>query len=416
MSTTFRIALRFLTARRRAMVMSLSCIVLGVGLFVVTQATTTGFEEFFIKTILGTDGAIRVEDRIQQTIRTMEAVGGGGNSSFTVEFKDGVKYIEGIEEPKLVVKALEEFANVSGISEVVYGSAEIRSSFKSNEARVYGINLDDHLSVSDLASQIVRGDLAEYRDNPTGLLLGVRLADRIQVEIGDSVLLKVGTELRRYRVSAVYETGVGDIDKVRVFMHMSEARSLLKKRRGASFIQVNLLDRDRAPQDAARMEAVLEHSAAAWQQREKTWLDVFRALKISTGITVSVFALIAGLAMYNTLALIVMEKTKDIAILRSMGYTRPDITRIFLWQAAIVLTAGAILGCSLGWAVTEAVSKMPIRIRGIFTSDHFVVSRSIWHYVSAVGISVVMVMVASLVPARRAARLEPGDVIRGTAQ
>lgn len=416
MSTTFRIALRFLTARRRAMVMSLSCIVLGVGLFVVTQATTTGFEDFFIKTILGTDGAIRVEDRIQQTIRTMEAVGGGGNSSFTVEFKDGVKYIEGIEEPKLVVKALEEFANVSGISEVVYGSAEIRSSFKSNEARVYGINLDDHLSVSDLASQIVRGDLAEYRNNPTGLLLGVRLADRIQVEIGDSVLLKVGTELRRYRVSAVYETGVGDIDKVRVFMHMSEARSLLKKRRGASFIQVNLLDRDRAPQDAARMEAVLEHSAAAWQQREKTWLDVFRALKISTGITVSVFALIAGLAMYNTLALIVMEKTKDIAILRSMGYTRPDITRIFLWQAAIVLTAGAILGCSLGWAVTEAVAKMPIRIRGIFTSDHFVVSRSIWHYVSAVGISVIMVMVASLVPARRAARLEPGDVIRGTAQ
>ncbi len=413
---TFRIALRFLTARRRAMIMSLACIVLGVGLFVVTQATTTGFEEFFIRTILGTDGAIRIEDRIQQTIRTMEAVGGGGNSSFTVEFKDGMKYIEGIEEPKLVMKAVGQFANVAGISEVVYGSAEIRSSFKSNEARVYGINLKDHLSVSDLASQIVRGNLADYREDPTGLLVGVKLAERLQVQVGDSVLLKAGSELRRYRVSAVYETGVGDIDKVRVFMHMSEARSLLKKTRGASFIQVDLIDRDRAPEDAARMEAVLEHSAAAWQQREKTWLDVFRALKISTGITVSVFALIAGLAMYNTLALIVMEKTKDIAILRSMGYSRPDITRIFLWQAVIVLTIGAILGCSLGWGVTELVATMPIRIRGIFTSDHFVVSRSIWHYVSAVGISVVMVMLASLVPARRAARLEPGDVIRGTAQ
>ncbi len=416
MSTTFRIALRFLTARRRAMLMSLACIVLGVGLFIVTQSTTTGFEEFFIRTVLGTNGAIRVEDRIQPTIRTMEVGNGSETAGYTIELKDGVRYIEGIEEPEQVIKALRQFANVAGISEVVYGSADIRSSFKSDEARVYGIHLADHLSVSDLARQIVRGDLAGFRDNPTGLLLGVRLADRLQVQVGDSVLLRAGTELRRYRVSGVYETGIGDIDKVRVFMHMGEARSLLRKATGASFIQVDLYDRERAPQDAARMQSVLEHSVTSWQQREKTWLDVFRALRISTGITVSVFTLIAGLAMYNTLALIVMEKTKDIAILRSMGYTRRDITRIFLWQAAIVLTIGAILGSGLGWGVTEAVSRMPIRIRGIFTSDHFVVSRSVWHYVSATGISIVMVMVASLVPARRAARLEPGDVIRGTAQ
>lgn len=414
MSTNFRIAFRFLTARRRAMFMSLSCIVLGVGLFVVTQATTSGFENFFIKTILGTNGAIRVEDRIQSTIRTMEARGGG--DTFMVEFKEGIKYIEGIEEPRQVIEALQKFANVSGTSEVLYGSAEIRSSFKSDESRVYGINLDDHLSVSDLGRQIVRGDLADFRENPTGALIGIMLADRLQLQVGDSFLLKVDTELRRYRVSAVYETGIGDIDKTRIFMHMGEARSLLKKRRGASFIQVNVFDRDRAPLDAAHMEAVLLHSASPWQKRESTWLDVFSALKVSTGITVSVFTLIAGLAMYNTLALIVMEKTKDIAILRSMGYTRSDITRIFLWQAVIVLGIGAILGCGLGAAVTYGVSKYPIRIRGIFSTDHFIVDPSPWHYVAAVSISVVMVMVASLIPARRAARLEPGDVIRGTAQ
>jgi lipoprotein-releasing system permease protein len=73
MSPNLRIALRFLTAKRRAMIMSLSCIVLGVGLFLVTQATTSGFEQFFIRTILGTNGAIRIEDKIQDTLRSMEA-------------------------------------------------------------------------------------------------------------------------------------------------------------------------------------------------------------------------------------------------------------------------------------------------------------------------------------------------------
>ena len=73
MSPNFRIAYRFLTAKKRAMVMSLSCTVLGVGLFIVTQATTGGFQHLFTKTILGINGAIRIEDRIQDTQRSMAA-------------------------------------------------------------------------------------------------------------------------------------------------------------------------------------------------------------------------------------------------------------------------------------------------------------------------------------------------------
>ena len=174
--------------------------------------------------------------------------------------------------------------------------------------------------------------------------------------------------------------------------------------------------KDRAREDAVVMSNVLQYSAAAWQDREKSWLGVFRAFRIATAITVSVFTLIAGLAMFNTLAMIVMEKTKEIAILRSMGYTREDISRIFLWQAAIVLAIGTILGCALGAAVTYAVSQVPLPITGIFTTHKFLVQWSRWHYIEAVVTAVAMVMLASLIPSRRAARLEPGDIIRGTAQ
>jgi len=415
MSPNFRIALRFLTAKKRAMLMSLACIVLGVGLFVVTQATTSGFEKFFIKTILGTNGAIRISDKIQDTIRTME-IGGPDSGDFVIQQKDGRKYIEGIEEPKLIIDALRQFQNVSGISEVLTGAATLRSSFKSESIKVYGIELENHLSVSEMASQIVEGKLSNFRDQPTGALVGKVLAERVQLAVGDSFILEATGQSRRYRVAAIYETGVSDIDRERVYLQMTEARSLLKKTTGASFIQVNVHDKDRAPEDAAHMEEVLQHSAASWQEREKTWLEVFRALRVSSGITVSVFTLIAGLAMFNTLAMIVMEKTKEIAILRSMGYTREDISHIFLWQATIVLVIGTILGCALGAGVTYGVSQTPIRIRGIFATDTFVVSWSVWHYVWAIVTAVVMVLVASLIPARRAAKLEPGDIIRGTSQ
>jgi lipoprotein-releasing system permease protein len=417
MSPNFRIAARFLTAKKRAMLMSLSCIVLGVGLFVVTQATTSGFEQFFIKTILGTNGAIRIEDRIQDTMRSMEAGGRGSGSNFHISLRgEGKKYIEGIAEPKLLISALQRFDNVAGISEVLHGPVIIRSSFKSESVRAYGINLEDQLRVSDLRSQIVQGSLEHFRDKPNGALLGREMADRLELSVGDSFVLEAGGESRRYRVSAIYETGVSDIDRVRVYLNMSEARSLLKKATGASFIQISLHDKDRAPADAVQMTATLGYSAASWQEREKTWLQVFHALRLSTAITVSVFTLIAGLAMFNTLAMIVMEKTKEIAILRSMGYTRQDISRIFLWQAAIVLMLGTVSGWLLGLVVTYSISKVPIRIRGIFATDTFIVRWSIWHYVAATITAIVMVMAASLIPARRAARLEPGDVIRGTAQ
>jgi lipoprotein-releasing system permease protein len=414
MSPNLHIAFRFLTAKKRAMLMSLSCIILGVGLFVITQATTTGFEQFFIKTILGADGAVLIQDKLQATQRSMAA--GGYGSGFAIELKEGVKYIEGIDDPEGLKHLLADFGNVSGISVVLKGQVDIVSSFKTETVRVYGITLDEHLKVTNLADQIVDGTLDNFRNSLSGALLGREMANRMQLNVGDSFQLQAVGQLRRYKVSAIYETGIGEIDRTRLYLNLPEARSLLKKPTGASFIQLQLTNPEAAPVVAQHLEDVLKYRAEPWQDRQKSWLAVFRALSICSGITVSVFTLIAGLAMFNTLAMIVLEKTKEIAILRSMGYTREDITRIFLWQAVIVLVIGCVIGAALGKAGTELVSQLPLPINGIFKTEHFIVSRNPWHYAEAVATAVVMVMVASLLPSRRAARLEPGDIIRGTAQ
>lgn len=414
MSPNFRIAFRFLTAKKRAMLMSLSCTVLGVGLFIVTQATTSGFEEFFVKTLLGTDGAMRIEDRVQDTIRSMEV---SGNPNFQIRQREGVKLIEGVDEPDMVRDAARQFGNVKGVSMVIRGNVQITSSLKTEDAQVFGIKLDDHRQVSELERKITTpGGLGKFQENPNGVLIGRVLADRLDVRVNDHVVINARGETRRYQIAAIYETGVRDIDKTRLYIDLSEARSLLHRPTGATFLQLSVHEPSRAREDAAHMEDVLQYSVRPWQEREKEWLSVFRALKVSSAITVTVFTLIASLAMFNTLAMIVLEKTKDIAILRSMGYERKDITQIFLWQAGIVLAIGAALGALFGLVVTWAVSQVPLPINTLFKTEHFIVSWSPWHYVYAISTAVVMVMIASLVPARRAARLEPGDIVRGTAQ
>lgn len=413
MTPNLRIAYRFLTAKKRAMLMSLSCTILGVGLFIVTQATTSGFQQFFIKTILGINGAIQIKDRIQDTMRSMAAAGA---SDAYFSQREGVKYIDGVDEPQRVMAAVREFENVTGVSAVLRGNAQMTSAFTTKDGQVYGVKIEDHIKVSDLARQIVDGKLDDFRIMPAGALVGRVLADHLRLAVGDSFNVTVRGEMRSMRVAAIYETGYSDVDKVNVYVHMPAARSLMKKPSGVSYVQVMLDDPERAREDAMKMEEILRHRAEDWKWRERSWLTVFKALRISTMITVSVFTLIASLAMFNTLAMIVLEKTKDIAILRSMGYERRDITQIFLWQAAIVLAIGAAIGALFGYTVTWIVEQVPLPITGIFKTEHMLVTRDPNHYLAAIATALVMVMVASLVPARRAARLEPGDIVRGTAQ
>ncbi|MGF1451097.1 MAG: ABC transporter permease [Opitutales bacterium] len=413
MPPPLRIALRFILSRQRSMLMSLAGIVFGVGFFIITQAQTAGFEQYYIQTIIGTDSPIRITERIQGAGEPLRA--GEEDADFILSSGAG-QPVEGVAYPQRLRTALNNFSAVTGVSEVIRGEAAASGPDGSETARINGIRLRDHISVTNLEGQIVAGALSDFAGDPSRVMLGVKLAARLGVDVGDFLLLETSVGSRRYRVVAIFESGIDLIDSRRIFMHLSEARSLLRQPFGGALFQVNVRDPDDAPELAARMQEVLNHNVISWQERERTWLEVFAALKASSALTVSTIILISGLGMFNTLAMLVLEKTREIAILRSMGYTRPDVTQIFLWQGTLVLIAGTLVGWAFGAAVTWGVSHVPIRIRGIFSTDSFVVAWDINHYIWAAVISSFVVMAASYLPARKAARLEPGAIIRGAGQ
>ncbi len=410
MAPALLIALRFLGARKRAMLMSLTGIVFGVAFFVITQAQTAGFEAYFIKTILGVNGMVRIEDRIQST----RALNAGEGSSFAIAVEGSVKYIPGVQHAKAVTDALKGFPEVTAASPVIRGNATLIANFREYDTKPYGIDLDTFLNVSDLETQIIDGSIKAFGESPYALIVGARIARRMNLAVGDSVLLDGPGEPQRYRVAAIFETGIDQVDRERVYLHIAAIRTLLNKPTGVSFIQLNLRDAALAPALAPRIQEALGHSTMAWQEREKTWLQVFSVLRISSALTISTIIFISGLGMFNTLVMIVVDKTREIAILRSMGYTRADISRIFMLQGGIVVVVGVVLGCAAAALGTYTLSHIPIRIRGIFASDHFVVLWDPWHYVAAAVIATVVVLIASYFPSRRAARLEPGSVIRGS--
>jgi lipoprotein-releasing system permease protein len=408
------LAWRFVIARKRPMILSLAGIVFGVAFFVVTQAQTSGFEKFFIRTVLGTNGAIRISDQFQDASGKVEKVNKDGSTKFFFHSREDALYREGVKQPGLIREALAEFPEILGASEILEGNGVLDTGSRKKSVELHGIRWVDHLQTSDLSRQLIHGSISDFASDQTGILLGSRIYNRLNVNIGDRISLRGGTGTLHLRVSGVFETGVSQIDKNRAYLHFDIANSFLGRKGEGSIFQVSLHEPEKATALAVQLQSVLNHRVVSWQERERVWLDVFQALRVSSAITVSCILLLSGLGMFNVFAILVIEKTRDIAILRSMGFTPRDVSAIFLWQGTIVLSAGIVFGAVLAFVATYLISIIPLRIRGIFSTDHFVVNWDLSHYLWGAAIAMLFVSIATWIPARRASRIEPAKIIRET--
>jgi len=409
MTPPLYIALRFLTHRKRALLLSLSGVVFGVAIFICTQAQTQGFAQYFIDSTIGSNGALVLKSRFQP--RYEQLMVQAKNSSGTPHRL----YFEGIRNPNEIMRVSRQFSNVLACCPVLRGTVSARAGFENATVDLYGIDPGLHARTTDLLHQLVAGKFDDFRNNTSSVILGTRLAETLNTGIGDTVqLLSPNGEYWRFTVAALARAGVGTIDVTRVYAHARVAQTLLQRPFGASSIIYKLRDPDRAPALAKEFESLFQHGASSWQDREESTLQLFLTLRVSAAVTVSLIILLAGFGIFNVLTMSVLAKVKEIAILRSMGYRRIDISAIFLWQGALIAAAGSLLGCVFGALMTWGISHIPIRIRGLIYTDYFLVSWDWRHYFWATLLAILAVFIASYVPARRAAELPPVATLRGS--
>jgi lipoprotein-releasing system permease protein len=404
------IALRFATHRKRSLFLSLIGVVFGVAIFICTQAQTQGFAQFFINSTIGSNGALVLRSRFEP--RSQGLVVPTKNVSALPARRN---FFEGIYNVSEIMRVSRQFSNVVACSPVLRGNVSARSGFETTTVELFGIDPPSHLRATDLAKQIIDGKFEDFTNDTSSAILGYRLADQLEVGRGDSIqLLSPSGEYWRFMVAAIARSGVGAIDSTRVYVQTRVAQRLLKKPYQASMIIYKLRDPDRAPALATHFESLFRHVSQSWQEREESTLQLFIMLRLSVAITVSLMILLAGFGIFNVLTMSVLSKIREIAILRSMGYRQVDISAIFLWQGALIATVGSLIGCFLGALLTWIVSNVPIHIRGLLYTNHFLVVWDWRHYFWATVLAGIAVFIASYVPARRAAQLQPVDTLRGS--
>lgn len=403
------VAFRFLRSRKRYRVLSLNTAIsvlgvcLGVATLIATLAVMTGFNQDLRDKILGTNAHIIVQD-----LRG-----------------------EGIEKSPDVIRMIEDIPHVVAAAPFVHQEVMVASPIRTSGAVLRGILPEAEQRVTDLNKHLVVGNLRDLETGVEagervlpGIFLGSELARRLGVAPGNTVhvltpsgmegALGFAPKFRRFVVVGIFETGMYDYDATLAFIHLREAQAFLGLGDRVSAIQVRVDALFQAQVIAQAIEEALGpgYWARDWIRMNK---NLFSALKMEKTVMFVILVLIILVASFNiigTLTLMVLEKGREIAILKAMGATRGMILRIFLFQGLFIGGAGTIFGVPLGLGVSYLIgwyyrlppdvyyiSQIPIRVEAL---DVILVA------VAAMGIS----FLATLYPSWQAARLDPAPALR----
>ena len=238
MTPPLYIALRFLTNRKRALLLSLSGVVFGVAIFICTQAQTQGFTRYFIESNIGSNGALVVRSRFRPRYEPLMVA--AKNSKAVTGRR---LYFEGITNPNEIMRVSRQFPDVVSCSPVLRGTLSARAGFENATVDLYGIDPGLHAQTTDILHQLIDGNFDDFRNNTTAIIIGSRLAELLQTSVGETVqLLAPNGEYWRFNVAAIARAGIGSIDSTRIYSHAKVAQALLKQPSGASMIIYKLRD------------------------------------------------------------------------------------------------------------------------------------------------------------------------------
>lgn len=405
MSFELFIALRYLLAQRRQAFISVISLVsvlgvaVGVASLIIALGLMTGLQQELRDRILGSTAHIYV-------------------------WKEG-----GIEDYHADVGRLLEVEGVVGAAPLISGVGLIQSHVAQTFLTLKGIDPDLEPSVTGVADAMVEGsveDLEPSGDQRPGVLIGSTLAEQLSVTIGDRVFLLTlesgsmslggfNPRQRPARVAGIYSLGLTEYDSAYAFIPLAFAGRLMGKDR-PEYLQVHVDDIDDAPEVARRISDALGpgYVAEEWQRTNQSLFAALWLEKMGLSIAVGLIVAVAALNIVASLILLVMEKSRDIAILKTMGLSPARVRRTFMLQGLIIGLVGTAAGATLGLALCWFLDTYQIiRISDVYQAGtylRFVVMPL--DLLIVIVSAVVICFVATLYPSRQAARLDPVQALR----
>jgi lipoprotein-releasing system permease protein len=410
MRVLLSIALAHLRGRARQSAVSVAGVALGVGFAAAMAALMHGSQVEFVRSLVDSMAHVQISDeRRAAPPQPAEAV-------FDAVAFHGLRPRadpRGVLNPAAAEAALRAWAP-GALSAGLRLSAVARFGGAERGVTVFGVVPADEAAVTAVDDDMTRGGFAELAGQPFGVVMGAALAGRLGAEFGDQVTLTAAAgRARPFRIVGLFATGVTAQDEGQVWINLKSAQVLAERPNALNDIRLRLTDAGEAPRVAARAEALLGYKAVSWQESNARIFESFRIRNVIMFTVVGAILVVAGFGIFNIVSIITHEKARDIAILKSLGFRAADVTRLFALEGLFMGAIGAALGSALGYAMTRALGLVRFEFPGATGVTHLPVVVDARHYLVAVAVAMAAAAVAGWLPARRAARLNPVEIIRG---
>jgi lipoprotein-releasing system permease protein len=404
------LSLRYLRSRRREGFISVIAgfsflgIMLGVATLIIVMAVMNGFRKELLDKILGLNGHLLIQP-IESPLNDWEQVA-------------------------------ERIAKIDGIrfaAPLVEGQALASSPFNASGVLVRGMRVRDLVKLPSIANNIKQGLLDGF-DEGQGVVIGKRLADQLSLRAGDNITLvaprgavtAMGTvpRIKTYKVAAVFEVGMSEYDTAFLFMPLTEAQAYFNRSGDVTAIEVYTDSPDRVDRyrklvadNAGRPIFIVD-----WRQRNATFFNALQVERNVMFLILTLIVLVAALNIISGLIMLVKDKGRDIAILRTMGATQGAVMRVFLITGAAIGVVGTIMGFAVGLLVCLNVESIRqflswLTSTELFSPELYFLSRlpaemDAGETVAVVLMALTLSLLATLYPAWRAARLDPVEALR----
>ena len=397
-------ALRFLGEGRMQTLFIIAGVSVGIAVIVFMSALLTGLQANLTKRVLSSQSHITLQprDEIARPLRL------GGEDLELAIVQMPLQRVRSIDQWQGLVRVLQDDPAVVAVSPVAAGSALAVRGDATRAVSIVGIEPDSYFRIVRLPDNIVAGTV---RLSSQDIVIGTELARYLGIGVGDRLTLTSGVRTSgALTVTAIFDLGSRPVNERYVYIPLRTAQSLLDLIGGVTSIELTIGDVYAAETVARRLQPMTGAAAYSWIATNAQFFSAVQAQSLSSGVIRLFVALSVALGIASVLVVSVIQRSKDIGILRAMGTSRGQTLRIFLIQGALIGLAGAVAGSVLG---AGGLLFFHDHVRQADGSEliPLVLERSL--FVAAALLATLTGVLAAMAPALRASRLDPVVAIRG---
>jgi len=398
-----RVAVRFLREGRMQSLLIIVGVAAGVAVVAYISALIAGLQRNTLDKTLGAQAHVTLSAPDDAVTPARELVPG---STALTQTQPRAQRPRSIANWQALVPVLEAMPEIAAVSPMVSAAGLAVRGEASKSIALVGVDLERYDRIVQLRSKVVKG---EPRLGPGEGIIGRELADDLGVFVGDRITISTPTVSDSLRITALVDLGVRELNRRTVIVPLRTAQSLVGLPGGATSLDLALVDIWAAQNVADGLAQRLPYKAESWQQANAQLVSALNAQSVSTALIRGVVMVVVVLGIASVLVVSVVQKQREIGILRAMGATRAQVLRIFLLQGAIVGVLGSALGVALAvlliWAFTSFV-------RGSDGLPLFAITLAPGLALRVAAIATLCGVLAAVAPARRAAALDPAQAIR----